>query len=149
MITAMADTLRAKLSVGDALVLPLAVGRHVDHLVVREAAEQSGHAPLLYYPDMPYLHIYPREVEHRSGGLCALRYAVSADQTALWIAAAQSYITQIPMLEKAAGPLPELIRTHAAGSGLQLYGNAAAADFTKFGPFAGMPTAPIRDGRPL
>jgi len=35
------------------LYVPLGVGRHVDHRIVRQAAELSGH-PLTYYEDFPY-----------------------------------------------------------------------------------------------
>lgn len=35
------------------LYVPLGVGRHVDHRIVRRAAELSGH-PLSYYEDFPY-----------------------------------------------------------------------------------------------
>ncbi len=35
------------------LYSPLGVGRHVDHRIVRRAAEASGH-PLTYYEDFPY-----------------------------------------------------------------------------------------------
>ena len=39
----------------DVLVAPLGVGRHVDHQLVRQAAEQHrGAAALLYYEDYPY-----------------------------------------------------------------------------------------------
>jgi len=36
-----------------ALYTPLGVGRHVDHRIVRRAAERSGRA-LTYYADFPY-----------------------------------------------------------------------------------------------
>jgi LmbE family N-acetylglucosaminyl deacetylase len=38
---------------GGTLYVPLAVGRHVDHRIVRQAAESAGR-PLVYYEDYPY-----------------------------------------------------------------------------------------------
>ena len=38
----------------DQIYAPLTVGHHVDHLLVRAAAEQAGRAGLLYYEDYPY-----------------------------------------------------------------------------------------------
>lgn len=37
------------------LVAPLAVGEHVDHRIVRRAAERACDASLLYYEDFPYV----------------------------------------------------------------------------------------------
>lgn len=36
-----------------ALFIPLGIGRHVDHRIVRRAAEKSGQ-PVIYYEDFPY-----------------------------------------------------------------------------------------------
>jgi len=41
------------LASGNKLYAPLGVGRHVDHRIVRQSAEASGH-PLTYYEDFPY-----------------------------------------------------------------------------------------------
>jgi len=38
---------------GAAIYVPLGIGHHVDHQIVRQAAEASGHA-LAYYEDFPY-----------------------------------------------------------------------------------------------
>ena len=38
----------------DALVLPLALGGHVDHRTARDAAMQIGHKPFAFYEDLPY-----------------------------------------------------------------------------------------------
>lgn len=47
---------------GAQLVSPLAIGRHVDHRLVRAAAERSGRA-LLYYADYPYILQDPAGLE--------------------------------------------------------------------------------------
>ena len=48
------DLVARMTSSGPSVVLaPMAVGGHVDHVLVRTAAEQSG-APVVYYSDFPY-----------------------------------------------------------------------------------------------
>ena len=49
-----AAALRSELRQDDLLVCPLALGGHVDHILVRQAAE-SLHRPLFYYADVPYV----------------------------------------------------------------------------------------------
>lgn len=53
LVTALSEQFAA-LPEGAQLVSPLAIGRHVDHRLVRAAAERSGRA-LLYYADYPYI----------------------------------------------------------------------------------------------
>jgi hypothetical protein len=43
------------------LVCPMTVGGHMDHLIVRAAAERLGHR-LLYYADYPYAAQHPQEL---------------------------------------------------------------------------------------
>jgi LmbE family N-acetylglucosaminyl deacetylase len=56
----------AALSATAFLCVPLAAGGHVDHRLVRQAAEAAGR-PLLYYEDYPYADD-PHEVEAALGG---------------------------------------------------------------------------------
>ncbi len=58
----MAACLRSELLKDDILVCPLALGGHVDHVLVRQAVE-SLHQPLLYYADVPYLLNNPQTLE--------------------------------------------------------------------------------------
>jgi LmbE family N-acetylglucosaminyl deacetylase len=44
---------------GSQLVSPMTLGSHIDHLLVRAAAERTGF-PLLYYADYPYVLTSPR-----------------------------------------------------------------------------------------
>ncbi|MFM8321057.1 MAG: PIG-L family deacetylase [Chloroflexota bacterium] len=50
----LARRLRAAVPPAARLVCPLGIGSHVDHQLVRRAAEQSAVAPLYYYADYPY-----------------------------------------------------------------------------------------------
>jgi LmbE family N-acetylglucosaminyl deacetylase len=54
LISELVERIRAlPLVPGDTLYTPLAVGSHVDHRIVRQAAERSER-PLTYYEDFPY-----------------------------------------------------------------------------------------------
>jgi LmbE family N-acetylglucosaminyl deacetylase len=54
LVRELAERIRAlPLPPGGTLYVPLAVGRHVDHLIVRQAAESSERL-LIYYEDFPY-----------------------------------------------------------------------------------------------
>jgi LmbE family N-acetylglucosaminyl deacetylase len=135
LLSAIAATLREELSPGDVLLVPLAIGRHVDHLIVRQAAEQSGHSSSLFYPEVPYLQLYSQELGRHTQGLNSIRYAASPEHSAAWVAGVRCYTTQIRMLEEAAGPLPELIQKYARSDELHLYHDArvSTANLAKLG----------------
>jgi LmbE family N-acetylglucosaminyl deacetylase len=54
LIPSVTDFLRKNLSPGCELVVPLTIGHHRDHVLVRKAAEQLG-LPLWHYVDYPYI----------------------------------------------------------------------------------------------
>lgn len=77
------------------LVSPLAIGGHVDHHLVRSAAE-SLHRPLFYYADYPYL------LSNKADGAWQMvstwkihRFPVSSRGLSAWQAAVACYRTQI------------------------------------------------------
>lgn len=121
----MIESLRTRVSEDDVLLVPLAIGGHVDHLIVRRACEELGHAPLFYYPDVPYVQSYSEELVSRTNTLRSVRYEIGEEELRDWISGVKCYATQVPMLEEAAGPLSDLIERRAAGRGLELY---AASD---------------------
>jgi LmbE family N-acetylglucosaminyl deacetylase len=133
MISKMTSTLRQELSPKDVLLVPLAVGGHVDHIITRRAAELCGHTPLAFYPEVPYVQLYPNEVEKQTDGLDCVRYTVSREQISAWIAGVECYASQRRMLEEAAGPLPKLIRSFAETDVLGLYRDdrASSKDLAK------------------
>lgn len=116
----MLRSLRRRVSSGDVLLVPLAIGGHVDHHVVQRAGEMLGHPSLFYYPDVPYVDMFPEELVQQTNALRSVPYRIDADDVRAWIAAVQCYTTQIRMLEEAAGPLPDLIERRAA-RGLELF----------------------------
>jgi LmbE family N-acetylglucosaminyl deacetylase len=121
LVLEMAGVLRNRLLPSDVVLAPLAVGRHVDHLILRAAVEECGHDSVHYYADVPYLETYPEEIEQRAQGMHRLSYPVSARSVATWITAVMCYETQIAMLENAVGPLGDLINRLASSGKQYLY----------------------------
>lgn len=97
--TRIAAILRDRLSPDDVLVCPLAIGGHVDHVLVRLAVESLGR-PLLYYADIPYLLSRPRSLAPVTAGLAGEIHRVSGDGLRAWMAAIAAHRSQISMLFK-------------------------------------------------
>ncbi len=85
----------AELPSSATLCVPLGAGRHVDHRLVRQAAEQAGR-PLIYYEDYPYAGEAGRVQEALGEGGWEPE-VVMLDEAALEakIAAARGYRSQI------------------------------------------------------
>jgi LmbE family N-acetylglucosaminyl deacetylase len=89
----------------DRIYIPLGVGRHIDHLLVREAAEytinRTGQSfKLLYYRDLPYF-CYGTDLNWRSElahGLQESRVTLPAVSLRHKLAAIERYRSQLAML---------------------------------------------------
>jgi LmbE family N-acetylglucosaminyl deacetylase len=86
--------LAAALPAGANLVCPLGLGGHVDHQLVRAAAESLGQ-PLWYYADYPYVLQEGPALERLSAGLRPLSCPVSAGGLQAWAEAVACYRSQI------------------------------------------------------
>jgi len=105
------------------LVVPLSVGRHVDHRLVRAAAERVAAASLLYYEDFPYAE--RRRAVHR-----ALRPRrawvdcttdLSLEAVAAKVRAASVYTSQIDLIFGSPRRLRQAIRRRARRLGGERY----------------------------
>jgi hypothetical protein len=94
-------TLRTFLSTilksNDILVIPLTVGNHVDHQLVRIAAEELER-PLLYYADAPYVINDPEEIIDVTRKFMPQLHQFSLQSLASWQKASQAYSSQIDVL---------------------------------------------------
>ena len=68
LISRIAEAVSARLRRDDVLVCQLSVGSHVDHVLVRQAAELLRR-PLLYAADIPYFFYKPHELESKAAGM--------------------------------------------------------------------------------
>ena len=120
-IQSIAAAIRRKIGAADLVLCPLGAGSHVDHLIVRRAAEQSVDSKqLLYYPDLPYAAARPEDAVVRSAGLLVSTYKLTTDQISRWVSAVNCYSSQRRMLEEPAGPLDDLI-TNVNVTGLNIF----------------------------
>jgi len=77
------------------LVSPLALGGHVDHRLVRAAAESLSR-PLWYYPDYPYAVRYPEDLKAlREARWVGVRYPIEGPDLSAWQASVAAHRSQI------------------------------------------------------
>ena len=95
--TQIAGAASASLRPDDVLVCQLSVGSHVDHVLVRRAAEMLGR-PLLYDADIPYLFEKPHELEPKTAGMKESVYMVTETGFKCWQEAILEYKSQLPVL---------------------------------------------------
>lgn len=95
-----AEAVSARLLPDDVLVAQLSVGSHVDHVLVRQAAELLGR-PLLYDIDIPYMFYQPEEFAPKSDGMKETTHFITEAGVRAWEAAVLEYKSQIPWLGEA------------------------------------------------
>jgi LmbE family N-acetylglucosaminyl deacetylase len=116
-----ATVLRSELRQEDLLVCPLALGGHVDHILVRRAAE-SMLRPLFYYADVPYVLNQPEALAPAVSALEARFFPVSETGLDTWLNGVSAYRSQLDSLFKGAGTLNAAIRSYWGGErGLYLW----------------------------
>jgi LmbE family N-acetylglucosaminyl deacetylase len=103
-----AGVLKPELLPGDTLVCPLALGGHVDHVLVRRAAE-SLRRPLRYYADIPYLLKYPQTLDPAIAALQAEFFDISEEGLRAWLDGVAAYKSQISSLYNGEGSLEDAI----------------------------------------
>ena len=91
------EVIASRLLPDDVLVCQLAVGSHVDHVIVRRAAELLG-KPLRYDIDVPYIFYKPQELELKSAGMKESVHSVTEAGLRSWKEAVLAYKSQIPTL---------------------------------------------------
>ncbi len=118
-----AEALRPRLRPDDRLVCQLAIGEHVDHRLVRSAAELLGR-PLLYVADIPYLFNHPDELAPHTQAMVASMQPVTADGFSAWIAAVEEYRSQMSTLFESFEALREAMRLYwSEGGGIRFWSN--------------------------
>jgi LmbE family N-acetylglucosaminyl deacetylase len=92
-----AGTISRHLQPDDVLVCQLAVGSHVDHVLVRQGAELLGHS-LRYDIDVPYILSKPEELGPKSAGMEESIQTITETGLDHWKEAALQYKSQLPAL---------------------------------------------------
>jgi LmbE family N-acetylglucosaminyl deacetylase len=116
-----AALLASELLEDDRLVCPLALGGHVDHVLVRQAAE-SLNRPIFYYADVPYVLNNPQQLEPAIITLESQLYPLSEAGLEGWLTGVAAYRSQLASLYKGTGTLNAAIRSYWAREyGLRLW----------------------------
>lgn len=103
-----AQAVSARLLPDDVVIAQLSVGSHVDHVLVRQAAELLGR-PLLYDIDIPYMFYYPEEFAPKSAGMKEKTHFITESGLQAWQEAVLEYKSQVPWLGEALS-VPEQAR---------------------------------------
>lgn len=103
-----ADTVSARLLPEDVVVAQLSVGSHVDHVLVRQAADLLER-PVFYDIDIPYMFYSPEEFEPKSIGMRENTHFITEAGVQAWQEAILEYKSQVPWLGEAMSA-PELVR---------------------------------------
>jgi len=142
MIGSIAAKLRKDFRDGDVVLAPLGVGSHVDHVITRHVAEISNPPSLLYYSEVPYVVTFNEQLPKKTERLCPIEYSLKSSELDDWIGAVRCYVTQMRMLEKAVGDVPQLVHRYATATGLRLYRSCSAPppDLAAFSFFHGNAT---------
>jgi LmbE family N-acetylglucosaminyl deacetylase len=114
-----AEILLAHLDPEDVLVCQLALGSHVDHVLVRQGAELLGRA-LFYDIDVPYVFYHAEKLEEKTAGMKESVHFVTETGLKRWQEAALEYKSQIPTLREAFDTperVRESLRSYRAGQG--------------------------------
>lgn len=91
-----AEAILARLQPDDILVCQLAVGSHVDHVLVRQGVEKTGRY-LLYDIDIPYYLSKPEELGPKSAGMKESIHSITDSGLTSWQNAVVEYKSQLPL----------------------------------------------------
>jgi LmbE family N-acetylglucosaminyl deacetylase len=103
-----AAAITPRLQLDDVLVCQLGVGSHVDHVLVRQAAELLGR-PLIYDIDMPYFLYKSDEFGDKAAGMKESTLRITETSLEPWIEAVVAYKSQLPSLNEVVST-PENVR---------------------------------------
>jgi len=92
-----ADVISPRLKPDDKLVCQLSVGSHIDHILVRQAAELLDRN-LIYDIDFPYIFTKPEELAPKSARMQENVHLVTESGLKSWKEAVLAYKSQLPAL---------------------------------------------------
>lgn len=108
----------------DIIVCPLALGGHVDHVIVRKAVESLGQQTW-YYADIPYLFMHEEELIPAIEGMREQQFSISDESLATWQAGIEAYTSQLASLFVDAEDMHERIKNYRdITSGLRIWSSA-------------------------
>jgi GlcNAc-PI de-N-acetylase len=106
-----AQTMVAWLKPDDVVVSQLAIGGHVDHILVRKAAEMLKRQ-LVFDLDIPYLLDHPEELSLKTVGMKGSLQPVSEIGLEIWLDASEAYVSQLGSLFESIDSMRERMRAY-------------------------------------
>ena len=131
LVDSLRDQLATALPLKSLVVSPLTLGNHIDHQLVRRAAEQPGR-PLLYYADYPYTVQASSDLEQSiHPGWQTYTQAISPDGLRAWQAAVAAHRSQISTFWDSVSEMEAAVQSYyEAGGGCKLWGDRNAITIT-------------------
>jgi hypothetical protein len=112
----MAQAVSLRLQPEDVVVSQLAIGGHVDHRIVRAAAELLDR-PLWYDVDIPYVFNNPEELEPATALLEGVTHPVSESSLLAWQQAILAYTSQFSTLFSSPDAMRESLHAYQERAG--------------------------------
>ena len=106
-----AQTMVAWLKPDDVVVSQLAIGGHVDHILVRKAAEMLKRQ-LVFDLDIPYLLDHPEELSPKTVGMKDSLQPISEIGLEIWLEASEAYASQLGSLFESIDSMRERMRAY-------------------------------------
>jgi LmbE family N-acetylglucosaminyl deacetylase len=89
-----AETIAPRLQADDQVICQLGIGGHVDHILVRQAAERLNR-PQWYAADVPYLFKQPEELAPQVAGMKESLHSITEAGLRAWVEAVLAYKSQL------------------------------------------------------
>jgi LmbE family N-acetylglucosaminyl deacetylase len=106
-----AQTIAPRLGVDDQVICQLGIGGHVDHILVRQAAELLKR-PLWYAADVPYVFKQPGELAPHVAGMKASLHPITEAGLGAWVEAVLVYQSQLSSIFENPDTIEESIRSY-------------------------------------
>lgn len=117
LIEALKRELEADLPRSAELCCPLTIGGHVDHRLVRMAAERLSRRRLWYYADYPYVALSENNLDGFIQGMSSRLFPVSEEGLAAWETSAAAYTSQISTFWKDEADMRAAIASYCSREG--------------------------------
>ena len=111
-----AQIIAPRLQADDQVICQLGIGGHVDHILVRQAAERLNR-PLWYAADVPYLFKQPGELASQVAGMKESLYPVTEAGLRAWVEAVLTYKSQLSSIFESLEHIEADIRSYYAERG--------------------------------
>jgi LmbE family N-acetylglucosaminyl deacetylase len=116
-----AQTIASRLLPDDRVICQLGIGNHVDHILVRQAAERLNR-PLWYATDVPYIFWHPDELEPKVAGMQEALQPITEAGLEVWLEAVLAYKSQLSTLFENQDKMKEEFRSYySERSGISLW----------------------------